>query len=235
MPDGHAFRASPVYSNEFAPLSEAELREIQGGVDEGFTHIVIPANRSWAQVKNLFRFDCRIHIARLREPLKDLTWPILQENLHRIVRMDEAWLDNFSPKDLRHALLLPPSIFETEKTTAAYWNECDVYSADRFERAERLLAEVERLHRRPDGSGKRSWRDSRGRRFRFDPSMHGRSEANRGGLKSFRFCFEVPGWFHYDVQHEDGAFFQIEINGRLESVKHCNTNPWGRVWRGKET
>ncbi len=234
VPIGHSFRATPVQSNQMSPFADSEMGEMETAVQNGFTHIVIPANRSWAVVKRRFQFDCRIHIARLREPLRDLTWPLLREGLHKAVEMDATWLEKFCPRDLRHALLLPPLVFEPERETAGYWTQCDAYSTDRFDAAERLLSEVERRHRLPDGEGKRSWVDARGRRFRFDPSKHGQSSANRAGKKSFRFCFEVPIGFHYDVALDRGGSFTVRVGGKLESVTHCNTNPWGRVWRGKE-
>jgi hypothetical protein len=233
VPAGHYFRASPILSNQLAPLSESELKEIEVGVNDGFTHIIIPANRNWEQVKRKFQFDCRIHIARIREPLRDLTWPILQESLHRVVQMDNIWLDRFCPQDLRHALLLPSSVFATEKETASYWSQCDVYNTDSFEYGAKLLLDVTKRHWRHDSQGKHSWLDTRNRRFRIDPSMHAPSIADRHGRKSFRFCFEVPCGFHYDVTHEHGDYFKIELDNRIQSVRHCNISPWGHIRRGK--
>jgi hypothetical protein len=87
-------------------------------VGEGFTHIVLPASRDWPEIQKRFKFNCRIHIARLRQPPRDLTWPILKDNLHAITTMDEVWLNKLSPKDLRHALLLPPTVFVTNARTS---------------------------------------------------------------------------------------------------------------------
>ena len=143
LPLGHAFRATPISSNSIGQFSEPELNELVEAVGDGFTHIVIPANRDWAEIRRRLQFDCRIHLARLRQPLRDLTWPILQQNLHNIAKMDEVWLEKLSPKDLRHALLLPPTVFATNARTSEYWRHCDVYSTERFSSAEQLLSEVE--------------------------------------------------------------------------------------------
>lgn len=234
VPDGHNFRATPIYSNELAPLSQSELREIESAVDDGFTHIVLPASRNWGAVKAHFQFDCRVHVARLRNPLRDLTWPILQQALHDMARLDEEWLERFCPTEIRHPLLLPPKFFVTEKATADFWNKCDAYSRERFAAASGLLEEVERVHRRPDGKGKRNWVDGRGWRYRIDPSMHAPAAKERAGRKSFRFCFEVPPGFHYDVTHDKEGYFRIEIDRRTQSVKHCNITPWGKVRLGKQ-
>jgi hypothetical protein len=67
-----------------------ESAELEKSVGEGFTHIVIPANREWKEIKRRFRFDCRIHLARLQQPLRDLTWHILRDALHAIMGMDEV-------------------------------------------------------------------------------------------------------------------------------------------------
>jgi len=232
LPPGHGFRATPSFSNSVGQFSESELGELVHAVGEGFTHIVIPATRDWQEIKRRLQFDCRIHLARLRQPLRDLTWPILQENLHTVAKMDEAWLDKLSPKDLRHALLLPPTVFATNKTTFEYWLRCDVYSTERFESAEELLAAVESHHRRPDGQRAWSWLDSRNRRYRIDLSRHGRSHSDRAQRKAFRFCYEIPPGFHYDVTEDSGRPFKINIDGRSVTLTHCNVTPWGYVRRG---
>jgi hypothetical protein len=147
--------------------------------------------------------------------------------------MDEVWLRKLSPTDLRHALLLPPTVFVTNRQTAGYWQHCDVYSQELFAKAEQLLEVVETHHRRPDGQGSRSWLDGRYRRYRIDPARHGRSQSDRAGMKSYRFCFEIPVGFHYDVSDDSGRTFVIEVDGHSEMVNHCNVTPWGKVRRGR--
>jgi hypothetical protein len=112
-----------------------------------------------------------------------------------------------------------------------YWRHCDVYSAERFASAEQLLADVEQHHRRPDGQGSRSWIDMRSRRYRIHPSKHERSEADRTQRKSFRFCYEIPAGFHYDVTDDSGKAFKMAIDGRPQTILHCNVTPWGQVRR----
>jgi hypothetical protein len=233
VPAGHSFRATPIFSNDLGPFTAAELEELCRGVSDGFTHVVLPANRNWGTIRKRLQFDCRIHLARLRQPLRDLTLDILKEALRTVATIDGVWLDKFCPKDLRHALLLPPPIFATNRETAEYWRHCDAYSIDRFASAEKLLEQVERYHRRPDGqSGGRSWLDSRSRRYRIDPARHGRSTADREKRKSYRFCYEVPPGFHYDLTEDSGKPFKIEIEDRDQTLTHCNVTPWGVVRQG---
>lgn len=232
VPKGHRFRATPMESNEQGPFKQSELDELFKGVGEGFTHVVIPANRNWDAIRKRLQYDCRVHLARLRQPLRDLTWEILKDALHAIAAMDEEWLEKFCPKDLRDPLLLPPPVFATYQETAEYWRHCDTYATERFPAAERLLADVERHHRRPDGQGGRSWLDAQNRRYRYDPTRHGRSPADRENRKSYRFCCEVPAGFHYDLSHDNGRAFKIDIDGKSHTLTHCNITPWGTVRKG---
>ncbi len=232
VPTGHSFRATPRDSNRRTDFRASELRELSRGIEEGFVHIVIPASRSWNDVQRCLEFDCRVHAARLREPIESLDWGLLRAALHEVVTLDAVWLNVISPKDLRHALLLPPAHFRTNRVTRAYWKRCCVYSRAQIPGAESLLNLVESHHRRTDGNGVRSWVDNDGRRFRFDPSGHGLSEADRSGVKSYRFCFEIPPGFHFDVTHDTGRSFEIQLDGRSERATHCNITPWGHVRRG---
>ncbi|MGD0228219.1 MAG: hypothetical protein ABSF71_38440 [Terriglobia bacterium] len=232
VPAPHNFRSTPIMSNELGKISQSEIEELAKGVGEGFNHLVLAGMRDWPKVRSSLRFDCRIHIARLREPIRDLTWPLLQEHLRSVVSMDQVWLSKLAPKDLRHPLLLPPPVFATNRDTAEYWQRCDVYSEERFTSAEMLLAVVEKHHRRRDRQERWYWLDDRNRRYQIDLARHGLSQADRAGVKSYRFCFEIPPGFHYDVTHDYDGEFTIEIDGRFQRVSHCNVTPWGNVRRG---
>jgi hypothetical protein len=129
-------------------------------------------------------------------------------------------------------LLLPPSVFSTTRNTDRFWDRCDVYSEERIPEAAELLDVVENEHRRPDGNGNRSWIDARKWRYRIDPSKHGLSAADRAKTKGYRFCYEVPPGFHYDVTEDAGRTFIMQIDGKAQKVAHCNVTPWGHVRRG---
>lgn len=232
VPAPHRFRATPISTNEYAPFTKGEIRDLAAAVAEGFTHIVVPASRDWKVIQTHFRLDCRVHIARLWEPLKDITWELLRERLQATTKLDELWLEKVCPTDLRHPLLLPPPVFSTTRNTHRYWYRCDVYSEQQIREAEELLEVVENEHRRPDSSGGRSWIDGKNRRYRIDPSKHGLSAADRAKSKAYRFCYDVPPGFHYDVTDEAGRTFDILIDGTRRKVSHCNVTPWGHVRRG---
>ncbi len=232
VPAPHEFHSTPISTNEQALFTDGELKDLLEKACEGFTHIVIPGSRDWKVVQSRFQFDCRVHIARLWEPIRDITWELLKERLHATTKLDEIWLNKVSPSDLRHPLLLPPTIFHTARNTDRYWHRCDVYSEERIREAEGLLSVVEEEHRKPDGSGGRSWIDGAKLRFKYDPSKHGLSEANRKRAQEYRFCYEVLPGFHYDVKYDDGRAFIIGIGGKPMTVHHCSVTPWGHVRRG---
>jgi hypothetical protein len=232
VPEPHTFSSIPTDTNEHTHYSDGELRELRASIGKGFTHIIIPASRDWNEIQRRIQFDCRVHIARLWQPLSDVHWADLKTHLHGIVSLDEKWLEKLRPTDLRHALLLPPTVFRTNKKTDKYWHTCDAYSEDRITRATRLLDTVEREHRKTDGKGVRSWIDDNNRRYRVDPSKHARTTEDRAEEKSYRFCFEIPPGFHYDVADDAGRSFFVQIDGRSQSVTHCNVSPWGYIRRG---
>ena len=232
VPAPHIFSSAPTATNEYSPYSEGELRELRGLLAEGFTHVVVPASRDWREVQSRLRFDCRVHIIRLWEPIKDVKWPDLRAHLHAAVLIDQIRVEKLCPVDLRHALLLPPTEFRTPKTTSQYWQTFDAYSEDRIRRAEKLLSVVEKQHRKPDRQGVRCWIDEGNRRYRIDPTRHGRSHADRAEEDSYRFCYAVPPGFHYDVTDDLGRAFSVTIHGKMQSVKHCNITPWGHIRRG---
>jgi len=232
VPAPHEFRSTPILSNELGRVSGSEIRELVKAAGEGFNHLVLAGVREWGKVYSHFQFDCRVHLLRLSGSIRDIEWIVLREYLRTVISIDEVWLTKLSPRDLRHALLLPPVVFVTNRDTDNFWGKCDVYSPERITHGEKVLADVEKHHRRPDSKGVKSWLDNRNRRYQFDHSKHARSQADRAGAKSYRFCFEVPAGFHYDVTDDSGRFFVIETNGRSHRVDHFNVTPWGTVRRG---
>ena len=232
VPSPHDFRSTPIPTNELGQVSAAEIDQLALAVGEGFNHLVLAGIRDWKRIASRFHFDCRVHLLRLDGSIRELEWPLLKQHLHAAVLMDEVWLRKLSPTDLKHALLLPSTVFATNHETADFWQYCDVYSKERFSAGVQILADVERHHRRSDAQGPRSWLDHSNRRFRIDLSKHALSPQDRTGAKSYRFCFEIPPGFHYDVSDDSGNAFSIEIDGRSQRVKYCNVTPSGRVRRG---
>jgi hypothetical protein len=52
VPTPHEFHSTPISTNEQAPFTNGELKDLRTKVGEGFTHIVIPASRDWKIVQS---------------------------------------------------------------------------------------------------------------------------------------------------------------------------------------
>lgn len=228
VPGAHHFSPTPASSSTPNDLSSSDRREILRKVEQGYVHIVMPGIRAWKDFRRCIEFECRIHILRLPSPLRQIQWSDLRSELHRVVELEEKWLQRIGPSDVNHALLLPPDQFEPEKRCANYWHHCDVYAESGIEKAESILQAVKSHHRKPDGPG-RSWLDSRSLRFRIDPSRHGLSPNERSAKQSYRFCFAVPLGFHFDVSHDKGRQFTLIKDGAPHRFTRVNVTPWGHL------
>jgi hypothetical protein len=223
----HRFLSTPFASNDQQRFSSKELADIKDRMQGGWTHVIVAGNRRWQDVEKLLKFDCRVHVSRLGEPLREVQLQDLKNELSRVTALDAVWLSKISPADLRHALLLPPSMFRPARCVEGYWDRCAVYKPDGIPRAEKVLETVEREHRRPDKDGGNSWLDSKRMRYKFDPGRHAMSEGARAGTRDYRFCYEVISGFHYDVRDDRGGSFIVD--GKSRPVKHCNVTPWGHI------
>ena len=120
IPGAHSFRSVPLTTNSNVPFTKGELEDLKLAVEDGFTHIVIPGRSDWKVVRQLFRFDCRVHSVPVDVPLREMSWKFMRTRLHEIAALDEVWVARISPTDLRHALLLPRSAPELRRM-ASFW------------------------------------------------------------------------------------------------------------------
>jgi hypothetical protein len=125
---------------------------------------------------------------------------------------------------------LPPPSFEPAPQVWDYWTDCDVYRrSEGLTEANNALQAVESLHRKPSDSGT-CWLDVRGRRFQPARHRHGLTPVEPAGGERFRFCFKVPGGFHYDVDHHRSqAFLLYDRFGNAHKVLRANVDPWGSI------
>jgi len=226
----HTLRATPINHTSPRPFTLAELGEIAAAVGEGFTHIALAATRDWRRVAEDLKFDCRVAILRPVESNGVLSWPALRDEIWRAVAIEEIWLAQIAPRDVQHQLLLPPPVFTTHKGVHLYWEACDTYKVSGIEAAEKILKNVTSVHRKRR-DGQMVWVDAKGRDYKIDRSFHSRSQDDRQGVRRYRFCFQIPPGFHYDVS-KNGDTFDMELEGRAVSMTHANVTPWGYVRRG---
>jgi hypothetical protein len=220
-------------SHETIPrIDSSEFHQIQSNIQDGFVHIAIVPSRNQRDAQIRFRFDCRVINLNLSSDCQHITWQEFQDAISESLIYEKKWCTIARPNDTNHPLLLPRPSFEPELSVGDFWRQCDCYrEAALLLEANNALQRVKSLHKRIPHGQSSFWEDSRRREFRVDPSRHGLAPEQRRGLKKFRFCFEVPRGFHYDVVHASGARFSL--TGREEQVyrdiNRANVDPWGTV------
>lgn len=224
------FRACPLLSEHTPRISTGDLKNIENNTAEGYVHIALFPIRDWKQVRDRFRFDCRVAILDLPGYLYGINWYMVEDALAKFLDFERRWCQTVCPRDLNHPLLLPPPSFEPAPKIRNYWKDCDVYRrTEELTEANNALQAMESLHRKPTDSGT-CWLDTRGRRFRVDPARHARTPAERAGAERFRFCFRVPVGFHFDVDHNRlQEFLLTDRSGKAHKVRRANVDPWGSI------
>lgn len=147
------------------------------------------------------------------------------------VQFERRWCDVVKPRDMNHALLLPPPSFEPARTLHDFWRKCDCYGdASQLTGANNILQSVRANHRRSLSGMGSYWVDEKHRKFTIDRAGHARTTEDRQQLRRFRFCYEVLPGFHYDVVHVRGERFSLNGLQRLHTnIMRGNVDPWGSV------
>lgn len=234
LEDGVEVRAVPSPSEESwnYRLGEAAVNNAVKNLDQGFTHILVPLSyREVPHLRRRFRYELRV--IGLTLDMRNLTWPALKSELERAISFERKWCRIARPSDVRHPLLLPPPSFEVHRDVGDFWKECDCYGQSaELTKVHNLLDKVWRRHRKKVGR-KQLWMDTAKRCFRWDQSRHALTPDERSGRSRFRFCFEVPAGFHYDVTHERGESFTVLGTSGSFVSRHANVDPWGGI-RGQD-
>jgi hypothetical protein len=223
-------RACPSLS-EHAPNILGDLKNIERNASEGYVHIALFPCREWKRVAERFRFDCRVALLDMPSNIHEINWRAVEAALASFLDFEKRWCRSILPQNLNHPLLLPPPSFEPASAVRNYWGDCDIYREnERLTAANNTLQAVFSLHRKAaEGSGM-WWQDARGKCFRPVPHRHGLTPAERAGAERFRFCFKVPGGFHYDVDHHRSQVFLLyDRFGNAHRVRRANVDPWGSI------
>ncbi len=226
----HDVRPTPSKDRSKPVIDQAEIRDIMASVQEGFVHPMVVPTR-WHPSLRVFRYDCRLAFLQIDGDFEVLEWGALRQALDACIGFEVRWANVIQPPDLRHPLLLPPPCFSPVPAVGDFWRLCDTYgNTATIGEAHDTIQKVIATHRRQQGGIGSYWEDHRSRRFVPDHSGHGLTPEERAGNRRFRFCFEVPRGFHYDVTHTRGCrfeFFDSERNHHL--TERAKVDPWGRV------
>lgn len=224
-------------SSDHPTFPVINMKQVQANIQDGFVHLAVVPLRplDFERIFSSLRRDCRLTQLQLRGKPDAITWADLEIALAKVIEFERQWATRIRPTDLRHPLLLPAPSFEAEDDVAHLWDACDCYYTEQsLADATEVIDQFERLHRRSsknDGPRAWFWFDRQNRCFKHDKAGHGRSAMARAGGRQFRFAFEVPADFHFDVRCEGKPISLRDAAGQLHAADtHLNVNPWGKVW-----
>lgn len=156
----------------------------------------------------------------LYPPSTDEWWLEIEERL----RLEDGWRRRIRPTSHHHALILPSRTFQSSLDP---WTTAQRAETERA--CARAQAEIDAF-----GGGHRyqgKWRDHRSLLFDSGGANHGNAPEDR----RWKFTFQLPSGFHFDVTHERGQQFSlVDAGGRRHRFrKYTNVDAHGHI-RGGE-
>ena len=149
--------------------------------------------------------------------------------LQKIVDFEEQWRADIRPTGVDSPLLLPECSFDGNATTEAMWKRAHyVRPTDDFiEEVANLIQLFRRTHHRSSGS----WLDEASRQFVVPEQFHGVADRR----DRWKFTFEVPLGFHYDVRHNKGREFRVVDHSGVQHrfKRYTNVDCHGHVRGGR--
>lgn len=224
-----SLRLAPSQKSRMPAVGKEEFAQICANVQDGFVHIAAVPSRDVGPLAKKFSFSCRVVRLSLDDPVR-VTSHALIAQLTKVIEFESQWMEGVRPRDLGSPLILPCGHFVPSSVVQRFWSSCDCYwRSDALEAAKAIIGQVRQLHSRSSKGISRYWVDSQGLCFHRATAFHGRSLEERRGLKRFRFCFEVPPGFHFDVCRTDARPFTLADRSEME---RANIDPWGFVRPG---
>jgi hypothetical protein len=216
--------------NYRSTITDGLVRSVRKNVADGFSRIIAYPTTHTKLLKREFKFDCRLSLLDFKEDADSITWDFFSSALDDAIDVEVLWDQQVGPKDVRHALFLPPPSFVPANQLKRFWDECDVYDRARIRQAAAVIEDFQREHRKNSAKGQ-CWMDSDERYFHIDRSRHGRAAAERDGQSPYRFAFLLPSGFHFDVERADDAeFWLTDLFGTRHKAAHLNATCWGQVY-----
>lgn len=228
LPADVSVRLTPSQNQAVPEIGPHERRQIEANIQEGFTHIVTVPYRRIAELVTWLDLNCRVTRLAIRDAVT-ADWDAVQAALDQAIAFEQRWCSVVRPPDLHHPLLLPPIAFVPVKDLRDFWRQCNCYGdTAMLDAANSAIQKFRGVHRKSEGGLAAFWQDSGDRRFVIDPARHARAPAERAGVRRFRFCYEVPNGFHYDVTHRsEGRFTLNTPEGPHAGIVRANVDPWG--------
>lgn len=232
LPENLALRFVQSRNDYIAEIGAREVNEIAENVQAGYVHIAAFPTRDMPALRP-FELDCRVIKLVVSPNFRTLTADEVGQAVLQATDYEERWCQVVRPDDWHHPLCLPRPSFGVHADIHDYWKTCDCYKeTSKLTTANDVLQKVISRHRGSQKGEGTYWVDTHSRRFKVDRALHGMTAAQRNGRKSFRFAWEVPMGFHYDVRHTDeGKKFSIQAAAmHHHGCIRANVNCWGEVW-----
>lgn len=178
-------------------------------------------------IKPFFRFRWfeGKFLSMIYKPDKELILKILE-----IIQEEEYWRHNIKPNNVHHPLLLPKDSFNSQCKCKLLWEICDAYGdINNMRDAARKIKIFTNTYQHRMNDGGRGWKDTNN--LLFDPN--GPQHANATDWHRWKYSFQLPDGFHYDVNHERKQAFQIrDAKGIMHPAPaghHLNIDPHGHI------
>ncbi|GAB0057574.1 hypothetical protein SIID45300_01905 [Candidatus Magnetaquicoccaceae bacterium FCR-1] len=178
-------------------------------------------------IKPFFRFRWfeGKHLPLIYHPDQELI-----NRLSEIIQEEEYWRNNIKPDDIYHPLLLPKDIFNSQCKCQNLWEICDTYGDfNNLHDANRKIKIFTTTYQHTMVHGGRGWKDTT--KLLFDPN--GARHGDAPDFHRWKYSFQLPEGFHYDVNHErEQAFHVRDAKGVTRSATqggHLNIDPHGHV------
>jgi hypothetical protein len=173
-------------------------------------------------------FRCRTLSAGILEELYP-TPAAAVATLNQALAEEELWAQLIRPSNVTHPLLLPHRVFISMAAYDDAWRAAAEASSDRQIRDVAVFVQnFGDAHRARRQTGKgRVYNSETGLQWDYRGARHGVAPTPR----NWKFSFELPTGFHYDVMgFRGGAFELTDINKkilRVTSGGHANIDPHG--------
>lgn len=146
-----------------------------------------------------------------------------------VLKEELEWSAAVKPQDESCCLLLPECAFAANYAVKHLWEIAGQQGIERIRGAALASERFKSAHWLRRDDVRRAWIDEEGRAFDHHGPRHGVAPFPR----SWKFSYQLPGGFHFDVTAMDSrAFRVIDWDKRRHAVsglKHVNIDPHGYV------
>ena len=162
-----------------------------------------------------------------RDTLNDYGSDAYTQMIENHLDFERKWRNELRPQGVDAAGILPEKSFSPKKYKDMWSRMRSVrLNKDDVERVSTLVRGFRETH-----YFKGRWEDSRGLRFKVATDRHGLNPP----CGSFKFTFQLPDGFHYDVSGESArrGFTIEDSEGQLRQFRHyTNIDPHGSIRGG---